>query len=116
MSDAHKLTLEKANAAILKRDFEGFLKFCTEDTEWTFEGDKTLKGKEAVRQWMPTAYVEAPDFRVHHMIADGEFLAALGEIMVKDDQGQAVRHSYCDVWRFRDGLMAELRAFVIKAL
>ena len=76
----------------------------------------SLTGKDAVRQWMQTAYVEAPDFELHRMIADGEFVAALGEIMVKDGQGQPVRHSYCDVWRFRDGLMAELRAFVIKAL
>ena len=116
MTNAHKQTLEKANAAILKRDFEGFLKFCTEDTCWTFEGDKRLTGKDAVRRWMETAYTEAPDFKVSHMIADGEYLAALGEIMVKGDQGQPVRHSVCDVWRFRDGLMAELRAFVIEAL
>jgi uncharacterized protein len=116
MSEAHKQTLENANAAIRQRDFEGFLKFCTEDTTWTFEGERTLTGKDAVRQWMQTAYVEAPDFKVHRMIADGEFVAALGEIMVKDDQGQPIRHSYCDVWRFRDGLMAELRAFVIKTL
>jgi ketosteroid isomerase-like protein len=84
MSEAHKQTLESANAAIRKRDFEGFLKFCTEDTTWTFEGDRTLTGKDAVRQWMQTAYVEAPDFQLHRMIADGEFVAALGEIMVKD--------------------------------
>ena len=116
MSEPHKQTLESANAAIRQRDFEGFLKFCTEDTTWTFEGDRTLTGKDAVRQWMQTAYVEAPHFKVHRMIADGESLAALGEIMLKDGQGQLVRHSYCDVWRFRDGLMAELRAFVIKAL
>jgi hypothetical protein len=25
--------------------------------EWTFVGDKTLKGKEAVRQWMATTYI-----------------------------------------------------------
>jgi ketosteroid isomerase-like protein len=33
---------------------EGFLSFCADDMEWTFVGDKTLKGKEAVRQWMAT--------------------------------------------------------------
>jgi hypothetical protein len=36
------------------------LSFCTDDTEWTFVGDKTLKGKEAVRQWMATTYIEPP--------------------------------------------------------
>jgi hypothetical protein len=29
---------------------------CTDDTEWTFVGDKTLKGKEAVRQYKEYPY------------------------------------------------------------
>jgi uncharacterized protein len=113
MSETHKAILEKANAAIAKGDIEGFLKFCTEDTEWNFLGDQTIKGKEAVRQWMKATYLEPPTFTVHRMLGDGEFVAALGDIVVKDDKGKPARHEYCDVWRFRDGKMAELRAFVI---
>lgn len=115
MSEANKQILEKANAAILKRDFEGFLSLCTEDTTWTFEGDRTIEGKEAVREWMRATYVEPPDFNVHRMIADDEYVVALGDIVLKDEEGKAVRHSYSDVWRFRDGKMAELHAFVVKA-
>jgi len=37
----------------------------------------------------------------------------MGEISLKNEAGTAARHAYCDVWRFRDGLMAELQAFVI---
>jgi ketosteroid isomerase-like protein len=114
MSDTHKTVLEKANAAILKGDFEGFLVFCTEDTEWNFIGDQTLKGKKAVREWMKTAYKEPPNFKVQHMIADGEFVAALGEITLKSEDGKATLHAYCDVWRFRGDKMAELKAFVIE--
>ncbi|SKA98521.1 SnoaL-like domain-containing protein [Prosthecobacter debontii] len=47
------------------------------------------------------------------MIAEGEFVTALGDITTKDKDGKRVHQSYCDVWRFRDGQMAELRAFVI---
>lgn len=115
MPEHHKQILQKANAAIMKGDYEGFLKFCTEDTEWTFVGDRTIKGKEAVRQWMATAYREPPRFEVHQMLADREFVAALGEITLKDDVGKDVRHAYCDVWRFRDGRMAGLQAFVVEA-
>ncbi|EJL89720.1 ketosteroid isomerase-like protein [Polaromonas sp. CF318] len=115
MPESHKETLQKASAAIVKGDYEGFLNFCTEDTQWTFVGDRTLRGKEAVRQWMAATYKEPPKFEVHHMIAEGDFVAALGEITLKDDAGKAVRHAYCDVWRFRDGRMAGLRAFVIEA-
>jgi uncharacterized protein (TIGR02246 family) len=114
VSKTNKDILEKGNAAITAGDFEGFLTLCTEDTVWTFEGDRTLRGKAAVREWMKTTYQELPKFKVHRMIAEGDFLAALGEITLKDDEGKAVQHSYCDVWRFREGKMAELQAFVIE--
>jgi ketosteroid isomerase-like protein len=114
MSDTNKVILEKANAAIINGDFEGFLSFCTEDTEWTFVGDRTLRGKEAVRQWMAAAYGDPPTFVVHRMIAEGEFVAALGEIALKDESGGATVHQYCDVWRFRDNKMAVLNAYVVE--
>lgn len=112
MSDIHKATLQKANAAISKGDFDGFLALCTDDTQWTFVGDKTIEGKEAVRRWMTATYLEPPDFEVHDMIADANFVVAIGEITLRDPQGKSARNAYCDVWRFRDGKMAELRAYV----
>jgi ketosteroid isomerase-like protein len=115
MSENHKEILQKANAAILQGDYEGFLVFCTEDTEWTFVGDRTLTGKQAVRDWMAAEYKEPPRFEVHHLVAENDFVAALGEITLKDEAGKPARHAYCDVWRFREGKMAGLQAFVIEA-
>jgi ketosteroid isomerase-like protein len=77
-------------------------------------GDKTLKGKEAVRQWMATTYKEPPKFIVANLIAEGDFLTVLGDIAMNDENGKTTRYAYCDVWLFRDGKMAELNAFVIK--
>ena len=114
MIEANKATLKKANAAVTNGDNEGFLHFCTDDTKWTFVGEKTLKGKEAVRQYMAEAYVEPPKFMVEKLIAEGDFLTAIGKISMKDKHGKMVNYAYCDVWRFRDGKMAELNAFVIK--
>jgi ketosteroid isomerase-like protein len=114
MSGINKAILQKANAAITKGDNEGFLSYCTEDTKWVFIGDKTLQGKDAVRQYLATAYLEPPKFIVEHLIAEGEFLTAIGTIKMNNEQGKMVNYSYCDVWRFRDGKMAELKAFVIE--
>ncbi len=107
--------MEAANAAIVAGDNEGFLAFCTDDTEWTFVGDKTLKGKEAVREWMATDYTEPPQFTVAKLIADGDFVVAVGTIVTKNEAGEATNSLYSDVWRFRDGKLAELKAFVIEA-
>ncbi|NSL86031.1 nuclear transport factor 2 family protein [Chitinophaga solisilvae] len=106
--------LEKANAAITNGDYEGFLAFCTDDTEWIFVGDSTLQGKEAVRQYMATAYAEPPVFNVEHLIAEGAFVTAIGKISMKNKEGKMVDYDYCDVWQFRDGRMAVLKAFVIE--
>ncbi|GGF18132.1 hypothetical protein GCM10011383_32030 [Hymenobacter cavernae] len=100
--------------AIKAGDYEGFLSFCTDDTEWTFVGQQTLHGKEAVRNWMATAYEKPPTFLVKHFIAEDDFVTALGTITLPDEEGTEADHAYCDIWRFRDGKMAELTAFVIK--
>ena len=115
MSERNKALLEEANAAIAQGNHEGFLAFCSEDTEWTFVGERTLKGKEAVRQWMAKTYIEPPKFDVAHMIAEGDFVVAVGDITMKDEEGKEVRSAYSDVWRFRDGKMVGLKAFVVEA-
>jgi uncharacterized protein len=114
MSEDNKAILEAANAAISEGNYEGFLSFCTDDTKWTFVGDKTLEGKDAIRQWMVTEYVKPPLNIVANLIAEGDFVTALGNLTLKDEDGKVTHYSYCDVWRFRDGKMIELKAFVIK--
>ncbi|KAM3093330.1 nuclear transport factor 2 family protein [Phormidesmis sp. 146-35] len=118
MLGKNKAILEEANAAIAEGSNEGFLSFCADDVEWIFVGDKTLKGKEAVRQWMATTYVEPPKFMVANLIAEGDFVTALGDITgditMKDEDRKAAHYSYCDIWRFRGSKIVELRAFVIK--
>ena len=114
MSENNKAILQRANAAVMKGDHEAFLAHCTDDVEWTFVGEKTLKGKEAVRQYMKAAYVEPPRFRVDRLIAEGDFVTALGDIDLRGETGKLVHFAYCDVWRIRDGQLAELQAFVIE--
>lgn len=114
MTQNNKAILEKANEAVTYGDNEGFLAFCTEDTTWTFVGDTVLNGKEAVRQYMKKAYINPPKFVVENMVAEGEFVTAFGKISMKDEGGKTIQYSYCDVWRFNDGKMAELKAFVIE--
>jgi ketosteroid isomerase-like protein len=80
----------------------------------TFVGEQTLRGKEAVRQYMAATYLEPPKFRVENLIAEGDFVTALGKIDLKDIAGNVTNYSYCDVWRFRDGKMTELTAFVVE--
>lgn len=110
----NKEILEKANLAVANGDNEGFLSFCTEDVKWNFVGDQTLKGKEAVRKYMEKTYIEPPKFDIENLIAEGNYVTAIGKISMKNENGETENFEYCDVWRFQEGKMAELKAFVIK--
>ncbi|MCR5862616.1 nuclear transport factor 2 family protein [Flavobacterium sp. J372] len=114
MTESNKQILQRANEAIARGDYEGFLAECTEDTKWEFLGDRTLQGKEAVRQYMAEVYNEPPKFKVNQLIAEGNYVTAIGQITLKNENGQIVDYDYCDVWRFTNGKMAELKAFVIE--
>ncbi|OOQ60865.1 nuclear transport factor 2 family protein [Mucilaginibacter pedocola] len=113
MNTDNKTILTRANEFVTNGDNEGFLNFCTDDVIWEFVGDRTLEGKEAVREYMKANYIEPPQFNVEQLIAEGEMVTAIGTIRMKNESGAMVNYAYCDVWRFRDGKMASLKAFVV---
>lgn len=113
MHGSNKSVLLQANEAIVAGDNEGFLSHCTEDIRWTTVGESTLEGKEAVRQWMKTAYATPPRFTVDRLIAEDDMVVALGTIMGEGDGGEPTQLAYSDVWRLRDHKLAELNAFVL---
>lgn len=115
MSEKHKQILLAGNAAIAAGNNEGFLDFCSEDTDWEFMGEQRLRGKAAVRDWMAKTYLEPPEVSVENLIAEGDFLIAQGEVSMKDKDGKSTRYSYCDMWRFRGDEIVSLKAYVIEA-
>lgn len=102
-----------ANAQVAQGNNEGFLAWCTDDIVWTMVGDRTIRGKNALREWMAAEYTEPPRFDVSELIAEGDHLVAVGSITLKDDEGKPIAYAYSDVWRLRDGRLAELKAYVV---
>ena len=113
MMKENKEILLKANEAISNGDHEAFLSYCTEDSKWTFVGDQVLEGKETIRKWMQVEYAVPPKFKVKNLIAEGDYVTAIGKITLTDKDGKASQYSYCDIWRFENKKLAELQAFVI---
>ena len=111
---SNKSILLEANKAVLKGDYETYLAYCTEDTEWVFVGDRTLLGKEKVREYMKEVYIAPPVFTEELVMEEGDFVTVTGEISLKNKTGVYQHYMYCDVWRFREGKMAGVKAYVIE--
>ena len=106
--------LHTANEFVAKGDYESFLAYCTSKTRWVFVGERILNGKEEVRAYMKEFYIEPPVFSVEKTIEEDDFVMVSGEIRLKNKAGKYEHFDYCDIWRFEDGKLAELKAFVIE--
>lgn len=113
MASANKQAVERINESFARNDVDGFLASCAGEVTWTMVGERPLHGKDAIRDFMKSAPSEAPQFTVEQMIADGDFVACYGN-MTMQDKGERVPYSFCDVYRFRDGKVIELRSYVVK--
>lgn len=114
MAAKNKEIVEKVNASFAEGGVEGFLSHCADDVVWTMVGNKTTRGKNAIREWMASMDIEPPKFTVDNIIAEGDFVTAYGNMTMKEKDGKAVPYAYCDIYHFRDGKIAELNSFVIK--
>lgn len=106
--------LVTANQHVRKGEYEAYLSYLTEDTKWVFVGERTLLGKEAVKQYIQEFYLAPPVFDMEQAIEEGDFVTATGSIALKNGNGEYDHYAYCDIWRFSNGRIAELKAFVIE--
>ena len=106
--------LHTANEFVKKGNYESFLSYCTEDTKWVFVGERVLNSRDEVREYMKEFYLEPPVFTVEKTIEDGNYVTVTGEITLKASNGTYHHYDYCDIWRFENGKIAELKAFVIE--
>ena len=113
MSAKNKEIVDKLSASLAEGGVEEFLAHCAEDVIWTMVGDKTTKGKSAIREWMASMDQEPPQVTVANIIAEGDFVTAHGHMTLREKDGKNGPYAYCDIYRFRDGKIVELNSFVV---
>lgn len=114
MSANNKEIVARVNAAFAEGDVEGFLSACADDVQWTIVGEKIVNGKRAIREWLSSMDVEPPKFTVEWIVAEGDFVTALGDMTMKEEDGKVAPYSFCDIYRFRGDKIAEMKSFVVK--
>ena len=90
MAAKNKAIVNKANAAFADNNVEGFLALCANDVEWTMVGDRTVKGKDGIREFMTSMPMQPPTFTVSDVIAEGDFVMAHGDMRMDENGRKAV--------------------------
>lgn len=115
MSDTHKQIIDKVNAGFEKNDPEVFLGYCTDDVTWSMAGDTPKAGKDSIREWIKSMGDEMgpPKLTTTGIISDGDSAACYGE-MSMPEKGETKFYSFCDIYKFKDDKIVELRSFAVK--
>lgn len=115
MTEKNKEIVKKLDASFTEGKFEDFFSLCTDDVEWNMVGDKTVKGKDSIREWLSSmGEMEPPKINNRTLIAEGDSIAAHGEMTMKNKEGETSNYSYCDIYRFENEKIAQLISFMIK--
>lgn len=109
--------VHKADAAVNARDIEGFLALMTDDVIWesTSPPDGTrLEGKAAVRAGGEAFVSSSPNarFEGEEVVATADRAFARWTYHWVDESGTAGHVRGVDVYRFRDGKIAEILSYV----
>lgn len=118
MNTTNIQTIHAVNRAFEEGKLEDFLARCTPDIRWTMIGMGTWAGADTIRtEWqrMMTCGAEGlPRISVDQVFADDADGAADGTVLVPKADGSYTTMHYCDVYRFRDGKVAELKSYCIE--
>lgn len=114
MSAKHREITEKVNASFAENKPEVFLSYCADDIVWRIVGDKVVKGVDGIRSFMKSMDMEPPKFTVDNLFADGDHAMANGSMTMREKDNKEGKYSYCDIYRFNDGKIAELISYVVK--
>ena len=115
MSAKNKEIVEKVNASFAEGGLEGFLSYCADDVDLDHRRRQDwLKEKRPFANGWHSMDMEPPKFTVekHHRRR-----RPCHRAWRNDHEGQRWKdgsYEYCDIYRFRDGKIAELRSFVVK--
>jgi len=108
--------LTKFNQAWADNDVDTIVNSVTDDIHFKMVTDaEGIRGKEAFSSWLKD--MSNNDFQMalttDRVIIDGDQAAITGTMAMTKPDGTKSQFSYCDLYRLRDGKVAELMAFVM---
>ena len=103
--------LNKANKELGAGNYEEFISYCSDDIQWENIGGRVFQGKVEVLEYIGSTY-DGVVFTTDKYITEKDIVVELGQIVYEKD-GVPKKSSYCDVWKFKDGLIHQVNSFVI---
>ena len=115
MQESNKEIVRKVNQGFLDANIDSILEHFADDITWNMIGHRSASGKDDIRAWLgDMKECEPPKFTEDILIAEGDTAICSGDMTMTDKEGATSEWSYCDIYRFSDGKITELRSFLTR--
>lgn len=101
----------KANKALAEGNYEEFIEYCAKDIKWINVGGSIFNGKTEILQYISSSY-DGISFTTEDHIKERDTVIEFGKITFENIENRKQR-SYCDIWKFKNGLINQVKSFVI---
>ena len=87
------------NEAFSRNDMDFILNNMSDDIAWEFVGEKTMEGKDAVKEFMkPMSSVETLEMQLFQIITHGRTAAVNGRMKIKEPSGEIKSFGFADFY------------------
>lgn len=110
--------LRKFNRAFVENDINFILDSVTDSISWKMMGERSIKGKEAVVEFLNQ--IEAPaalNLNLQSIIIDGNAAAVDGTMKITDKEGKVRNYGFCDMYELEESeniRIKSLRSYVVE--
>jgi len=110
----NKEVVNKIYEAFRGRDINKMLPYITDDFTWHINGELCASNnKEAIKQIEDERAAGTPVIDVKNMISENDLVIAEGDCECEMKEHGLVQVHFCDVYRFENGKVKAIRAYVI---
>ncbi|WP_164462398.1 nuclear transport factor 2 family protein [Chryseobacterium shandongense] len=92
-------------------NYEDFIGYCAEDIKWINVGGIIFNGKTEILKYISSSYNDI-SFTTEDHITEKDIVVEFGEIIF-EKKSEAKKGSYCDIWKFKNGLIIQVKSFII---
>jgi uncharacterized protein len=121
----NQTTMQTPNRQLYVQISEAFAKgnlafaeaYLADDIRWNILGEAAITGKEAVLEVSQMQQLESyPLITIKNIVADGNCVVIESTGEAKTKQGTPYHQTYCEVFTFREGKLAEIMTYLDTAL
>ncbi|MDT0677274.1 nuclear transport factor 2 family protein [Autumnicola musiva] len=109
--------LRKFNEAFAEGNQKFILEQLSDEIIWNFLGDRTIEGKEDVRNFIEEmSCIETQSMEISNIITHGKTAAVDGKMTIKEESGKVKNFAFCDIYQFtgfKNAKIGKMTSYVI---